>query len=365
MRKEKNGPSRYAVNVLLNIAKIDQQNRYTILVNKGYTDFIHQANFNILSTSVEPYRIKEHWAIRGLVKGEKFDLFHSFQYIPPIGLRYPMVMTIYDTMHMDKNFWKGSFYKNIAGKYVGLLARYSMKRAISIITISEYSAKQTEKTFHYPINKIFPIHLGVDKSYRNRNQSIDFQYSANKWNIPGPYLLTISNMRPYKNVDSLIFAFADLVKSGYDQHSLVLAGMASDLDMNSKRELADSLSLGNKIYFLKDLNDNDLKALLGGSSIFIFPSKEEGFGLPLLEAMAAGIPCIASKIDVFREICGDAPMYFDPDDITELKENILKLILSDKLRKELSIKGLQRSEIFSWENTARQTLAVYNNILIE
>jgi glycosyltransferase involved in cell wall biosynthesis len=364
MRKAQNGPSRYAENVLRNLAVIDHKNHYTIIVNNDYADFIDQVNFAIFPTSIEPYRIKEHWAIHRLVKKEKFDLFHSLQYIPPIGLRYPLVMTIYDTMHMDKEFWKGSFYRNVAGKYARLMARNSIQRAVSVITISGYSAKQIEKTFQYPFDKIFPIHLGVDNSYHNRNYTTDFTYSANKWNLPSPYLLSISNMRPYKNVDTLILAFADLVKSGYDHHVLVLAGKASDTDMNSKLELAASLSIGNKIFLLKGLNDNDLKGLLGGSSIFIFPSREEGFGLPLLEAMASGVPCVASDIEVFREVCGDAPLYFDPNDVTDLKKNILKLILSDQLRNELSKKGLQRAKGFSWENTAKQTLTVYSNILI-
>ena len=189
---------------------------------------------------------------------------------------------------MDKEFWKGSLYRNMVGKYARLMARISIQRAVSVITISGYSAKQIEKTFQYSLYKIFPIHLGVDDSYRNRNYATDFKYSATKWNIPSPYLLSISNMRPYKNVDTLILAFAEIVKSGCDRHVLVLAGKASDTDMNSKLELANSLSIGNKIFLLKGLNDNDLKRLLGGSSIFIFPSREEGFGLPLLEAMAAG-----------------------------------------------------------------------------
>lgn len=363
MRKGQNGPTRYAENMLKNLAMIDHKNQYTLIVNPDYADFINQKNFSIISTLIKPYRIKEHWAINKLIKNKKFDLFHCLQYIPPIGVRYPLIMTIYDTMHMDKNFWTGSFYRKVAGIYARLLARYSMNRAVSVITISGYSARQIEKTFKYSINKIISIHLGVDNSYRNRDYKIDYKNSANKWNLPDPYLLSVSNMRPYKNVDTLIKAFADFVKEGYDKYVLVLAGKASDEDINSKWELADSLSIRNRVFILKGLSDDDLKGLLGGSSVFIFPSKEEGFGLPLLEAMAAGVPCVASDIEVFREVCSDTPLYFNPDDVVDLKKAIVNLMVSDKLRNDLSKKGLQRAELFSWENTAKKTLAVYNSVV--
>lgn len=172
-------------------------------------------------------------------------------------------------------------------------------------------------------------------------------------------------MRPYKNVERLIYAFSDLVNSGFDKHSLVLAGKATDEDMNSKRELAKQLSIENKVVFLQGLNYGDLQTLLGGSILFIFPSIEEGFGLPLLEAMTAGLPCIASNIEVFREVCDDAPLYFDPNNTDELKEIIKQVLLSEKLSLQLSRKSLKRAEIFSWENTAKQTLLVYKKILEE
>ena len=363
MRKDRNGPSTYAVNMLQNLAKIDKKTHYTIIVNNDYVDFIDQDNFTILPTQIKPYRFKEHWAIHRLLAKNKFDLFHSLQYIPPFGFKCPLVMTIYDTMHMDNCFWKGSFFKNMAGKYARLMARYSMQKADSVITISKYSAKQIEQTFQYPADKIFPIYLGVDYSYSRRNHEVDFKYSVNKWNIPSPYLLCVGNMKQYKNVNALISAFAELVKSGYTQHVLVLAGKADESDIKLRQEQVNALSIENKVIFLRGLNNSDLKSILGGSSIFIFPSREEGFGLPLLEAMSAGVPCIASNIEVLKEIAGDAPLYFDLSSKTELKEKVLQLILSEQLRNELSAKGLQRAENFTWKNTAKQTLAVYNKIL--
>ena len=224
MRRGKNGPSTYAINMLLSLANIDSTNKYTIIVNSGYSDLIKQDNFKLITTEIEPYRIKEHWAIRRLLNGEEFDIFHSLQYIPPFGLKYPLIMTIYDTMHMDKGFWEGSLLRLFAGKYARILSRKSIKKTKSVITISSYSAMQISKTFKFPIERIFPIHLGVDSSFANRDHKSDSKYSMEKWNIPGPYILTISNMRPYKNVERLIYAFSDQAKYITGQNLIVDGG---------------------------------------------------------------------------------------------------------------------------------------------
>lgn len=363
MRKGQNGPTRYAENMLKNLALTDHINQYTIIVNNGYKGFIEKENFEVISTSIEPYRIREHWAIKRLIKGRNFDLFHCLQYLPPMGVKCPIVLTIYDVMHMRKDFWHGSFVRKAMGVYARILARYFLKKAATIITISEVSAKKIATTFDYSLDKIYPIYLGVDRSYRERNQSIDFSNALKCRNLPGPYLLSVSNMRPYKNVDTLLYAYVDLVNSGSKNYSLVLAGKASDADIGSKIELVKVLGLTDKVFFFKGLNDEELKQLLGGASLFIFPSREEGFGLPLLEAMASGVPCIASDIEVFREVCGEGALFFDPNSSVALKDTILKLLLSDQLRSELVGKGRQRADSFLWEQTARQTLAVYNKVL--
>lgn len=365
MRKGQNGPSRYAENLIINLAKIDKDNRYTVIVNNEYASIVNADNFHIIPTSILPYRIKEHLAIPLLLQGEIYNVFHSLQYIPPAFIKRPLVMTVFDIMHMNYDFWGKSVQRKIIGKYVQLLSSFSVHRCHSIITISNYSANQIAKIFSYDRKRIFPIYLGINEPYAKRNNLKDFEYSSEKWNIKHPYILHISNMRLYKNVEILLEAFAKYVAMDSKKIMLVLAGKASEQDVNSKRELAKSLGIVDKVIFLRNLNNENLRALLGGSIAFVFPSKDEGFGLPLLEAMAAGIPCIASNLEVFSEVCDDAPLYFEKNSVADLKDSIIRLVSSDRLRREMAIKGIDKARTFSWENTAKMTIEVYNKVFEE
>lgn len=363
MRVNQNGPSSYARNVLLHLSKLDRCNNYTVLVNIEFSNLMVADNFHVVSTNIKPYRLREYWAIPNLFRAKQYDLFHCMQFISPLFIRIPTVLTVYDTMHMEKSFWDDSPLRRLKGKYIRLMSRIAIKRSVGIVTISQYSATQISKLFGYPIQSIYPIHLGVESRYFDRNRTADSIYSMQKWGIKNAYLLCIGNMRHYKNIDILINAFSQIVKEGFGNLSLVLGGKPNDDDMLSKRNLVSALGLDDRIIFVKNTNEEDLAALMGGASIFIFPSINEGFGLPLLEAMATGTPCIASDIAVFRELYGNSLLFFQPSDVFALKENVLKLLLSDELKIQIASLGVLRARQYSWENTATKTLRMYEDLL--
>jgi glycosyltransferase involved in cell wall biosynthesis len=363
MRINQNGPSSYAKNVLLNVSKLDSRNNYTVIVNKEYSNFINADNFQVITSDIKPYRLREHWAIPNLLKARQFDLFHCMQYVSPLFINCPTLLTVYDTMHMEKSFWDDSIVRRVAGSYIRLISKISIKKAVGIVTISKYSATQISKVFGYDIKRIYPIHLGASSRYFNRNRDADSLHSMQKWGIKNPYLLCIGNMRPYKNIDILINAFSQLVSEGFKDVSLVLAGKASNEDMLKKQNIVSSLSLGDKVILIRNVNEEDLAALMGGASIFIFPSKNEGFGLPLLEAMATGAPSIASDIEVFRELCGDSVLYFQPHDASELKEKIIELLSSNGRKKQISSFGVTNAKNYSWGSTAIKTMSMYEELV--
>lgn len=363
MRINKNGPSSYARNMLLNLSKVDKINNYTVLVNKENFNFINATNFQIITLDIKPYRLREHWAIPKLLKNKQYDLYHCMQYVAPLLINCPTVLTIYDTMHMEKHFWDDTLNRRIAGKYLRLLSKLSVKKSVAIVTISQYSANQIVKEFGYDMSRIYSIYLGVNSSYFNRNRDADTLYSMQKWKIANPYLLCIGNMRPYKNIDVLIKAFSELVNEGYKDVSLVLAGKPSDEDMFEKKRIVSSLNLQDKVIFIRNMNEKDMVALMGGASIFLFPSRNEGFGLPLLEATATGAPCIVSNIEVFRELCGESVLYFEPNDSTTLKKKIIELLLSNQLKEKMKLLAVQNAKKYSWENTAKKTILMYEEIV--
>jgi glycosyltransferase involved in cell wall biosynthesis len=247
--------------------------------------------------------------------------------------------------------------------------RFAMRRIIqladAIIVDSENTKSAILQHFNVSEEKLNVIYLGVDGS---RFQPIDDQEYIKKvhkrYGIgPHPYILFVGNIEPRKNLSSLIHAFAELVQSGIfkPEIQLIIAGAQGPL-AGDLLSLPSQLGLGDKVLFPGVIMDVDLPALYSGASLFVFPSHHEGFGFPVLEAMSCGTPVITSNVSSLPEIAGDAAILVDPNGVHDISEAMLKLLTNDMLREEMIQKGFDRARRFSWEETARQTLRVYERI---
>ena len=185
-----------------------------------------------------------------------------------------------------------------------------------------------------------------------------------KYDLPPHYVLALGNLEPRKNLTTLLQAFARLRQSAEvdPEIQLVLAGARGWLDKPIYRTVR-SLGLENVVCFPGFIEDDDLPAVYHGAAVFVFPSLYEGFGLPVIEAMACGVPVISSNTSSMPEVAGGAAMLVDPLDADQMAAAIVRVLGDEGLRDGLRQQGIARARQFSWEAAARQTLDLYASLL--
>jgi glycosyltransferase involved in cell wall biosynthesis len=182
-----------------------------------------------------------------------------------------------------------------------------------------------------------------------------------RYGIKSEFLLSVGNLQPRKNLCRLIKAFS-LIRGDIDQMQLVIVGGAK-WHVSEIYDLVSRLGLEKNVVFTSYVSDKDLVALYNLARVFVYPSLYEGFGLPILEAMACGTPVICSNTSSMPEVAGDAAVLIDPHNVEQIAETLLFVLLDPKLKQDLRERGLERATGFSWRRTAQQTLEVCRQVL--
>lgn len=271
----------------------------------------------------------------------------------PLWLPCPSVGTVHDlsSLHIEGK------YDPLRDIYIKRMLPFLIRRLTHVVTISESSIQDIVHYAKYPSDRISLIYLGVDHEVFYPQAKEDAQHRVSqKYGIRPPYILYISRIEhPGKNHVMLIRAFARMKEMGAFPHQLVLAGS----DWNRAEEVhkaAEASSARDDILFTGFVSGQDLPDLYCGSYLFVFPSLYEGFGMPILEAMACGVPVASSDQSSLPEVAGDAAAFFSPDDEQGLADTLAKLLSDDSTRSLLVEAGLNRAAKFKWKTTAKQTL---------
>lgn len=278
------------------------------------------------------------------VKADWF-IFLAFP-VPVLLFKKNMVETIHDITAWDYPDTMNGMSK----WYFKLSHIIAMKKCRAIITISEFSKKRINERLSYPNNKIWLVYCGIDQEQFEVNES-KFDTIRKKYQLPEKYILSLSTLEPRKNLQLLIHAYEELIKEKAEVLPLVLSGRRGwKMD-----ELLSSVDIAVKewLYFTGFIDDNDLPEVYAMANFFVFPSLYEGFGIPPLEAMACGTPTLSSNAASLPEVCGDAAIYFESNNVDDLK-NALKRISSmcDVERKKLISEGKTRTTLFDWSKEA-------------
>lgn len=241
--------------------------------------------------------------------------------------------------------------------YIRHVLPFLMKRLSSIITISESSKKDIINFTRVSEEKIKIIFHGVDhQRYQPRNTEESISIISNKFSIKPPYILYISRIEhPGKNHINLIKAFESLKSETNIPHQLILAG--SDWDRAQEvHAVAKNSRYKKEIFFTGFVAGSDLSPLLTASDVFVFPSLFEGFGMPILEAMACGIPVACSNISSMPEVAGDSGELFSPENSESIKDAMKRILMNPQRHAELKEMGLKRAAGFTWKNSADTTI---------
>ncbi len=349
------GIARYTYNLILNLAKLDHENYYTILYHHTPPQELITGNsrFQLHCFPVKLYSLAEQIYLPLLIKKLKADIYHSPTFSAPLIQPCNVLMTIHDMIHLTH----GNRLSMLHSLYYSLIVRNAALRAAGIITVTNYSQQEITKHLNIPSKKIHVTHNGIDLTLFSPAQSDSLPLPGHLNLSPG-YLLYVGNPKPHKNVQTLIGAYILAKETVPALPRLVLVGVPPDyLKKNFKKSDLKSITS------IQSGSDDELLKLYRNASLFIAPSLQEGFGLPMLEALACGVPTITSDIPPIREVLGDAAIFIDPANPDQIGEAIKKLHQDKKLKESLIEKGLEQSKHFKWEETAKKTLLIYKKLV--
>jgi len=327
------------------------------ITRERHVDVVKQWCSTVTLVNVPIYTLREQWLIPQAAAG--CDLLHVPHYNAPVLSRGPMVASILDLIQiMDAGYRKSIKSWLYAWPMLNLVAR----RAEHIVTLSEYSKAQIVERLGVPAKKVTPIHCGVDAEFRPVEHEEAFQTVSERLKIRGPYLLYVGSLKPYKNVSSLLRAFAMLRKQRDIPQRVVILGD----DAQWKTPLIEEgvrLGIEDKVDFVPYAPQELMPKIYAAADLLVMPSRIEGFGLPVLEAMACGTPVVCSRAASLPEVGGDAVVYFDPADPEELAAALERVLSSRELQACLRSKGLERARRFSWEDSTRKHIELYRRLL--
>jgi len=351
------GVSRVATCLIEALSQIDTENRYIIYVDSIVPSVNLGENFEVKLTHCSRKNPRHDIKFYSILKCDRLNLFHSMhswlpQFIPN-GIK--IVVTIHDLFSMTdpKFFIKFKPFHKLFQLYFKYLTASAVKRAVAIVTGSNYCKDEIRKYFPVADRKIQVIYDAAGFNYKRTNKESRL--------IKDEYFLYVGNCRSYKNVEVLIEGFSIFLKMNKD-HKIKLIIAGNDLCEHIKA-LVSRMGIGENILFLLNPADDDVANLYQNAVAFVFPSKQEGFGIPVLEAMNAGTPVIISDAEALVEVAGDAAMIFKRDNPQELVLVLEKILHNNFLRQELIKKGYNRASQFTWESSAVKLKNLYLQII--
>jgi len=291
-------------------------------------------------------------SVRKALKKYKVDLFFSPDGFLSLKSSVKQVGVIHDINfeHNPEDLPKGA--RKYLQKYFPKFAR----KANHLLTVSEYSKQDICQTYNIPEDNVTVSWNGVSTIFKPIAESQKRELQE-KYSDGNPYLLFVGALHPRKNVQRLIQAFGQMKKSDSENpYKLIIVG--EELFSKSLSTVSISDELRADIRFTGHLNLEELALLMGGASVFTFVPYFEGFGIPLVEAMRCGTPILAGNKTSLPEVAGDAALYCDPFNVDDISEKLIEICGNSELRIELSQKGLERSQLFSWDKSAENVWKV-------
>jgi glycosyltransferase involved in cell wall biosynthesis len=360
----KSGISRYIMSLLKEFVHFQEEHNFEVLLYENERDiFLPEGNnFRVLTfpESLRPAVKSIFWhqtSLPSICKKQGYDVM----FLPAANRRAclrlpcPMVGTVHDfsSLHV-----KGK-YDPARLIYIRQVLPYLSRRLTEVLTVSESSKRDLVEFAKVPAERVTVTPLAADFStYHPTAPDGERERLIQQYNLQPPYLLYTSRLEhPGKNHVNLIKAFEQLVQQKNVPHQLVLAGS----DWSGSEEIhgvAQESSVKDRIRFTGFVPTNDLPGLYRHCEVFVFPSLYEGFGLPILEAMACGAPVACSNVSSMPEVAGNAAIQFNPESPDSIATAIAPLLLDPEMRSLYSTKGLARSAEFTWSHTAEQTLDV-------
>jgi glycosyltransferase involved in cell wall biosynthesis len=354
----------YTANLVEALAALDSDNLYTYIIREGQPTLHVGENFRPWTTRIS---FENHWVgdlwqncyLPFRLRARQVDLFHGpAVFLPLAKLGFHTVVTIHDLVAFR-------FPETIPvkyGLYMRLMINLAVRSADRVIAASLQTRRDLVERLRVPAEKIAVIHEGLDSSFEPVRDPARLAEVRRRYGLRAPYILFVGNLEPRKNLVRLIEAFGRLKERHTLPHQLVVAGKRGWL-YRPIFETVERLGLREDVVFTGYAASDDLPALYAMADLFAFPSLYEGFGLPVLEAMACGTPVLTARTGSLPEVAGDAAWYVDPLDVEALADGMARILTDSGTRTDLVERGALQAKRFSWARTAAATLEIYRRTL--
>jgi glycosyltransferase involved in cell wall biosynthesis len=353
--RRQTGNETYVRNLLANYAELDPESEFVALISELGAAELVPAHVGVETVSNNPY-LRLGWQMARVAARRQADVLHV-QYTAPLGCRVPVVATVHDVSFVEHP----EFFPSARVFQLRQTVPATIRAAKRVLAPSEFSAKRIREVYGVAEDKIVVVPNGVSPFFAPQGSA---QREKERREFPGaPFLLTVGDLQPRKNQVGLIEAFERLIAGNpLFPHHLVLAGKESWRGRDV-RARAQRSPLRDRIHFAGFVSDETLLRLYNACDLFVFPSLYEGFGIPILEAMACGRAVACSNTTATAEVADGAALTFDPKSPESIAQSLAELLLNGDLRQRLERMGQARAARFRWEDAARKTLETYYQVV--
>jgi glycosyltransferase involved in cell wall biosynthesis len=352
------GAGVYTDNLLRALAHVDGENEYVVFARTDAFDGLkrERPSLRVLRVGARSRATRLVWeqlVLPAQLRAQSIDVVHSPHHTSPLVGGSKRVVTFHDITF----FILPERYPRRRRLYFQAVSWASAKAATMLICPSLAVRDDIVRILHTPPEKVRPIAEAAAPAFRVIDDPAPMAQVRHKYLLPERFILSVGSLEPGKNRTTLLNAFAELRRRGVE-HSLVVTGQRA-WKYGADFHLAEELGLKGQVIFTGYVPPEEMPALYNAADLFAFPSLYEGFGLPVLEAMACGVPVATSNVSSLPEVAGDAALLIDPRDTTALCDAMERILKDTDLRATLRERGLERASAFSWEKAARETIAVY------
>lgn len=366
-RKERFGIETSALELIHELHKLKTKHTIVVLTKKGTNQNLFKGceEFKVRPVAGKVFIDFEQCFLPLVAGNEKLDILHCTGNTTPIFSPVPVVQTLHDIIFMDPIPTTDSLYQRFGNYYRRFIVPIVTKKSKAVITVSEHEKKRIVERLAISEKNIHVIHNGINKRFQKNKDVIALENFLKKYKLPKKYILFIGNNSHRKNPQRVLEAYARYCgKKGSDSLPLVTPGLSREF-VTHYLKTSNQSQIQENLYTPGYIESNDLPLLYSGSTLFLFPSLSEGFGMPVLEAMACGVPVITSNTSSLPEIAGDAARLINPTDSGALTQAMEELLENQPLMSELSARGLQRVEKFRWSTVAEKTMEIYERVYSE